>query len=223
MKSIEIELRYEVPDPAVLQSFTEKMTFTKRRQDKDIYFDTDQADLLSHGIFIRIRNNTSLEIKFNRECINNPDLPLQPYCEEHVFALPIIETDVARFNDLVFSLGLKKVSFQNNFFEQFKKQNNLIEHYCIDKKRTEYSYDIFTLAIDEVKELGTFLEIECMAHDTKEVASIEAAMQKLVEPLKLKSLETGYGTLFLRKNKFEHYLKSRFMLPEDRMQKINQK
>lgn len=217
MKSIEIELRYEVVDPIPLQNFTEKLTFVKKRHDVDIYFDTDQADLLAKGIFIRIRNGISLDIKFNRECINNPHLPMQSYCEEHIFALPIMQADIPRFNDLVSSLELKPLPFQPHFIELFKERNNLIEHYRVDKTRMEYTYDIFTLAIDEVKELGTFLEIECMAHNTQEVASIETAMKNVIAPLNLKPFKTGYGTLLLRKHNFAHYLKSRFILQEDRV------
>ncbi len=216
MKSIEIELRYEVIDVAPLQQFAAMLTFIKKRHDIDVYFDTDQADLLSKGIFIRIRNGVSLEIKFNRDCINNPDLPMQSYCEEHVFAFPIIDSDVVRFNDLVVTLDLKSLHFHDNFFEQFKKQNNLAEHYRVDKQRIEYRYDQFTIAIDEVKELGTFLEIECMAHNTDELSSIETAMKEFIAPLSLKPFKTGYGTLLLRKHNFAQYLKSRFILPEDK-------
>lgn len=216
MKSIEIELRYEVVDRCQLQQFAQMLTFVKKRHDIDIYFDTDQADLLSKGIFIRIRNGSSLEIKFNRECINDPNLPMQSYCEEHVFAFPVVESDGARFNDLVFSLGLKPLIAHDNFFEQFKKKNNLVEHYRVDKERMEYRYNQFTIALDEVKELGTFLEIECMAPNTDELRSIETTMKEFIAPLSLKPFKTGYGTLLLRKHNFAHYLKSRFILAEDK-------
>lgn len=216
MQAIEIELRYEVIDPKPVQNFVEKLTFVKKRHDIDIYFDTVDADLLSKGIFIRIRNGVSVDIKFNRECINNPDLPMQPHCEEHIFTLPIAPQETDRFNNLVESLALKPLVFQENFFEMFKNHNNLVEHYRVDKKRTEYTHDIFTLAVDDVKDLGMFLEIECMATNTADVSSIEKAMQHFIAPLSLKPFKSGYGTLLLRDHNRAHYLKSRFILPEDR-------
>lgn len=221
MKPIEIELRYEVSDLVKLNLFTEKLNFLKKKQDIDIYFDTNQADLLSKGIFIRMRNGRSVDIKFNRECINDPLLPMQPYCEEYVFAYPIIEQEYSRFNEIIISLDLKAVAFSDSFFENFKSVNKLVEHYRIEKTRTEYTSDIFTIAIDEVKNLGTFLEIECMAETKDNVKDIEAKMKQFIEPLMLKPFKTGYGTLYLRKNNFDHYLKSRFILKEDLIYREN--
>jgi adenylate cyclase class IV len=215
MNNIEVELRYEVVDLASISTFIEKLNFLKKKQDIDIYFDTREADLLSKGIFIRARNARTIDVKFNRECINDPLLPMQPYCEEYSFSNPITEQEYKRFNEIVSSLKLKTVEFSNDFFERFKEANNFSEHYRIEKERAEYSTDIFTIAFDEVKDLGMFLEVECMANDKSEVEDIEKKMRDFVKPLALKPFNTGYGTLFLRKNNFAHYLKSRFILKED--------
>ena len=99
----------------------------------------------------------------------------------------------------------------------FKAANNFREHYRVDKIRTSYKHDAFTLCLDEVADLGTFLEIELMANTIEDLAAVKQQMQHLIKELDVAPLKTGYGTLLLRKKDFEHYLMGRFVLEEDKI------
>ena len=213
--NIEIELRYEVLKPEQLPSFLASFTKLHQKHDVDIYLDNPQALLYQKGIFIRIRNKKKLEIKFNRACLDNPDLAIQDYCEEHCFALPLQEQDLEKLNALLVSLNLKPIATPN--FDLFKSINNLDTHYTVDKIRTSYQHDAFTLGVDQVADLGTFLEIELMANSIENLAVIKQQMQYVLKGLDLVPLKTGYGTLLLRKKNFKHYLMGRFILEEDKI------
>lgn len=212
--NIEIELRYEVLELEQLEKFIEPFKQLHRKRDTDIYLDNQDAQLYQQGIFIRIRNNKQLDFKFNRACLDNPDLALQDYCEEHSFSLPLQQADLASINQLLASFSL--LPCNNADIDHFKLANSFMEHYVVDKVRTSYHYPPFTVAIDEVVGLGTFLEIELMAATIDNLAAIKKEMEHLLRDLSLKPLKTGYGTLLLRKNDFEHYLLGRFILDEDK-------
>lgn len=219
MNHIEIELRYEVLKPEQLSPFLASFEKLHQKHDVDIYLDNPQALLYQKGIFIRIRNGKKLDIKFNRATLENPDLAIQDYCEEHSFALPLQEKDLNTLNELLVSLNLKSLAIAD--LEHLKAANGFGEHYRVDKLRTSYKHNSFTICIDEVKDLGIFLEIELMASSIEDLASIKQEMQHLIRELDLAALKTGYGTLLLRKKDFEHYLMGRFILEEDKVYRKN--
>ncbi len=210
MNTIEIELRYELIDEAELPAFIAHLTklFTKRIV--DVYYDTPTRDLLKKGVFFRVRDNKKVDIKFNRACMLDPELEAQPYCEEHSYKLPLEVTDLASFSDIVTTIGLRP----STTLEQCMEINKLSTHYIVDKVRTEYTLDEFTIALDEVADLGKFLEIELMAKTTDELEQVQNRMAQAVLPLSLKPLKTGYCTMILQKQNFEEYLQGRFILDE---------
>lgn len=218
MNTIEIELRYEVLNQAQLASFIAPFQKIKATHDIDIYFDTDEGVLYQKGIFIRTRNNQKLDFKFNRACLENADLAIQDYCEEHTFSLPLQESDVPKINELLISLSLHPV--QEASLEALKAVNNFIDYYTVDKQRASFKYKDFTIAIDTVANLGTFLEIEYMAKNTEQLEEIKQEMQLLLVGLDIKPLRTGYGTLLLRKQNFMQYLQGRFILEEDKAHRV---
>lgn len=215
MNHIEIELRYEIINQDQLMQFLAPLQQLQSKRDIDIYLDNSQALLYQKGIFIRIRNGKKLDIKFNRACLDNPGLAIQDYCEEHSFALPLQESDLPRLNELLISLNLNPITIPD--LEQLKAANNFGTHYTVDKTRTSYQHDAFTLCVDHVTDLGTFLEIELMANSIEDLAAIKQEMQHVIKGLALVPLKTGYGTLLLRKKHFEHYLMGRFILEEDKI------
>lgn len=211
---IEIELRYEVLDSQQLPAFCASLQKLQTKRDIDIYFDTPSVELYQKGIFIRLRNKKKLEIKFNRACLENPDLAIQDYCEEHSFDVPIAIENRRRMNNLLMSLNLRPACCPN--IKEMKEANGFIEHYVVDKVRTSYKYKSFTISIDEVAHLGLFLEIELMAPSTDDLEKVKKEMEQLLASLALTPLKTGYGTLLLRKKDFQQYLLGRFILQEDR-------
>jgi len=215
MHHIEIELRYQILNTHQLAPFLAPFQPLHRKHDIDIYLDTPQAILYQRGIFIRIRNGKKLDFKFNRACLDNPALAIQDHCEEHSFALPLITADLAKINNLLVSLDLKPIATAD--LALLKSMNNFDTHYTVDKMRTSYKHNLFTLCVDEVADLGTYLEIELMASTLDNLDSIKNQMQGLLFGLDLAPLKTGYGTLLLRKKDFAHYLLGRFILEEDRI------
>ncbi len=217
MNHIEIELRYQVLEVAQLEAFLAPFEKLHQKHDIDIYLDNEQATLYQKGIYVRIRNNKKLDIKFNRATLDNPDLVRQDYCEEHSFALPLHEKDVERLNGVLRSLGL--LSVETADIEQVRVVNNFIERCVVDKIRTSYASDCFIVCLDEISGLGTFLEIELMASGIEKLCLVKEQMQQLVSGLDVVPVKTGYIELLLRKNNFACYLLGRFVLEEDKIYK----
>jgi len=215
MNHIEIELRYEVLKPSQIPTFLAPLTLLHKKHDIDIYLGNPGAILYQRGIFIRVRNGKKLDIKFNRACLDNPELAIQDYCEEHSFALPLQPSDLPKINDLLISLDLKPIASAD--LGLLKSVNQLDTHYVVDKVRTSYKHEQFTVCVDEVADLGTFLEIELMASSLEHIEHVKRSMQQLISNLDLAPLKTGYGTLLIRKKDFKHYLLGRFILEEDKV------
>jgi adenylate cyclase, class 2 len=213
LMNIEIELRYHLLAVKQIPDFVKQFHFLGTKRVVDCYLDTQDADLAKAGLYIRIRNNQKLDIKFNRACLLDKTLSIQDYCEEYSFVLPLSQAELPRLNQLHKELNLATVNSTD--LEQYKQQNNLIEHRIVDKMRSTYSHENFTIVIDEVKDLGKFLEIESMAHNTNTLDEVKKQMADLVKNLSLKPLKTGYDALLLRKQNFQLYLQSRFALQED--------
>lgn len=76
--------------------------------------------------------------------------------------------------------------------------------------------DAFTIVIDEVHQLGTFIEIELMASNLDTLAATKKEMEALLSGLSLKPLTTGYDTLILREHHFNDYIQARFIMDEDK-------
>lgn len=214
-KNIEIEMRYEILNHSQVNSFVKNFSLHGTKNIYDEYLDTKSGKLAKNGIYIRVRDKNKLDIKFNRACLNNSNLEIQAYCEEHSFGLPLTNDDLKRLNKVATSIGLNTTP--QNSLEVFKANNNLVELCRVDKTRTSYSLDNFSIEIDNVKGLGAFLEIELMAKDTSQLKEIESQMKQLLMPLSLKRILTGYPNLMLRKHNFELYLQSRFVLEEDKV------
>lgn len=213
-KTIEIELRYEVMDRQQILAFLSCAKLLNIKHDVDIYLDTPNRNLWKRGIFIRIRNEKKLDIKFNRECFLNTTIDHLDYCEEHSFALPLKDQDLDKINELLVSIDLLPIKAAD--FVAFKSANKLEEHYVIDKVRSSYNYKSFTIGLDEIADLGTFLEIELMAYTADGLEKVKQEMQFLLFDLKLKPIGAGYSSLMLKKNDFDCYVQGRYALKEDK-------
>lgn len=212
--NIEIELRYEILNPDELPAFLAQFTYQHTARLVDVYLDTEDMKLLKKGIYVRVRNGETVDIKFNRACLADPELELQPCCEEHSFMLPLQLADLARLYEVCQVIGL--LSPDSADFDSFKSINSLVDSRVIDKTRKSFACGDFTVVIDEIVDLGLFLEIEQMAASAQNIDAITCAMREVLRPLTLKPIKAVYDTLLLRKNHFERYLQSRFILEEDK-------
>jgi len=214
VNTIEIELRYEVLDVKALQAFVEPLELLHKKHVVDVYLDTPDASFYQKGLYLRVRNDKKFEIKFNRACLEDPTLPRQDFCEEHGFVLPLQVSDLQRLNDLLVSLSL--IPIQTADLETLKTVNNLVGLYTVDKERASYQCGNFTLSVDEVAGLGSFLEIELMANSTEGIESIKQEMHCALAGLKVKPSTVGYDSLQMKKNNFQQYLRGRFVLEADK-------
>ena len=132
MKVREVELKFQVLDKIQLEKFLKNLKFLKRERITDIYLDTKDANLYKKGIFIRIRNENKLQIKFNPLDVSNKNkISKHEVCLEYSFDLPLLEEDIIKLNKVLTSLGLKQIS---SSLHELKEKNHLIGSIVLDKE-----------------------------------------------------------------------------------------
>lgn len=213
MNNVEIELRYEVLNPVQLDTFLVPFKKLGQKRQVDAYLDNPAHELWRRGIFVRVRNDKTLDIKFNRECLLDPTLVHQDYCEEHRFELPLQDRDLEKLNALLVSLDLAPAPSAD--VELFKKINNLSTHYTVDKTRTSYEHENFRLCVDQVAHVGLFLEIELMADSIEHVQTVKKQMIEFLRPLALEPVKIGYCSIAVRRQCGAEYCLGRFIPQED--------
>lgn len=215
-KSIEVELKYQVMNKAELSTFLKNLKLKNQKTVKDIYLDTNDGDLFKRGIFIRIRNNTSLDFKFNLAEVQKKitDMPFDhSHCDEYTCSVPLPKDALPELNTISVLLGMKKVKKAS--LSEFMAENSLIESVKVDRKRAIYTAGKFDIVIDIVKGLGDFLEIEYMTSDVKNLENVKDEMREYLKEYNLKYINTGYNELYWRKHNFKLYLEGKYLLDED--------
>jgi adenylate cyclase class IV len=165
----------------------------------DVYYDTPEAVFFQKWIFIRIRNNSRIDIKYNKSKVDIKHLS----CNEYSFNLPLNKTDEHHITDFFKEHILKEK--QNDIFKQF----NLQHFVTIDKQRKMFHNQHIEVVIDDVAWLWKYIEIEAL-DDNKNMVLDTA------EKLNLLHIPVWYVELWLRKNNFPLYKKGKYLLTEDR-------
>ncbi len=194
---IEVELKYK------LNSFP-KVDFplVEERREEDIYYDTKNYDLLRNGNFLRIRNQEKIDFKLSTNDLTHL------YCRETRF--PFSPFPSEKIEEVFQNLKLD-ISCYN--YEEFKEK--LIVLAPILKKRKTYKInDSITMVLDEIEDLGYFLEIE---YDVEQESITEEEGKKyediLISVLKEnkllqeenKKVSIGYVELYLKEHNIEAY------------------
>ncbi len=140
---IEIELKYKLKD---------KIDINKEIKSKkiveDIYYDTEDYQLLKKGNFLRVRNKKQLDFKLSANDLTHL------YCKETNFEL--IEDNKDNIEKILKGLGIELKL--ENIADLFNKLKILAP---IKKERISYQLeDNVVLVLDNVRDLGYFLEIE---------------------------------------------------------------
>lgn len=192
---IEIELKFELKDKLNinLKPNSEKVV-------EDIYYDTKDYKLLKNGNFLRIRNGKQLDFKLSANDLTHL------YCKETNYELnnENLKEISNVLKDLDVNINL------NNINDLFNELEILAP---IKKKRRSYTLEEnVVMVIDEVEDLGTFLEIE---YDLEEDSLDNADYYKnlLVDILKkhniydtsFREVHIGYVELYLKKYNIEAY------------------
>lgn len=202
---IELELKYELDG---VPNAVEKLKINKKKEQKDIYYDTPNYDLIRGGNFLRIRNEKSLEFKL----FAGDSTHL--FCQETDFNLDNIDSDKEKINSILSSLKLKTVKDLNSF-NQICDYNNLKILAPIVKQRTSYEYkNNSTISIDIVNNLGLYLEAEIMLdNDSLSNSEADKIKSQFITDLqnsgiltgREKSVNIGYVELYLLKYNLEAY------------------
>jgi adenylate cyclase class IV len=210
MKNIEVEFRFQVENEKAVRDFLNKLRFIEKLNQKDVYLDTLSGDMFKRGIFIRTRNNSSLDFKFNLEDKENK----HEECDEYSFPLPIKAEDLNKLREACNKIGLETPPIAD--IGEFTKTNKLEEFVVIDKVRERFSDGEFKFCFDRIKEFGNFLEIELMATKDTDIEELKRRMVERVMVLNPKFLPTGYIELFVKKKNFDLYKQGRYILDEDK-------
>lgn len=212
--NIEVELKFQILDKDQLEGFLKKLKFINAGRMVDVYLDTKEGGLYKKGIFVRIRDNKKLEIKFNLDAFQNQNgLSRHEECSEFSFPLPLTQNSIDNINKVFRTLNLKKISIPS--IEELKNKNNLTDSMIIDKIRRKYTDGKFEYSFDNVKELGEFIEIEFLASKEDNLREIKNEMREILKGLKLKLITTGYNEVYWRKYNFNLYLQGRYLFEED--------
>ena len=202
---IELELKYEL---TTIPTSVTDLKIIKKKNQEDIYYDTPNYDLIRGGNFLRIRNNKRLEFKLFAGDTSHL------FCEETDFELDEITSNQQQINSILSSINLKTVENLNSF-EQIVTINNLEVLAPIIKSRTSYKFNNYsTISIDQVDNLGLFLEAEIMI-DKESLSNDEANQIKkdFISDLhnsnilngNEKSVNIGYVELYLLQHNIEAY------------------
>ncbi len=99
---IEVELRYTIENVDKLRQFLDTKIPLSKKYQIDVYYDTDQADLYKQGLFIRTRNNKTLDFKFNKEdFFGKKRFGAHTHCSEYTYDLPLKEGNLGTLNTLL--------------------------------------------------------------------------------------------------------------------------
>lgn len=212
---IEIERKFAINNPQIIENFISDSSFIKEKRDVDVYYDTIDGNLFKKGIFLRVRNNKKMEFKLNLNDFLNEQGGDHSSCTEFSFDLPFSLDRRDSINEVLALLGLEQI--QEISFDSLLETNKLNVFVTINKNRLTYkTTDGFTLCVDNVQDLGSFVEIEQLATSQDQVDDILKQIdQKFGIPLGSEHLPIGYVELYLRKNNFGMYKAGKYKLDID--------
>lgn len=167
-KNVEIELKFKLLNaPAVEKFLTAHADFNYKSFQHDIYYNAPDRDFLadqsniSEWLRIRVEKDKA---QINYKDWQPRENPIKTHCKEY-------ETEVASFEQL--SLILDALSF-----------TKLIE---VKKTRRAWNYKDVEVSIDDVEELGQYLEVEYKGDALEDVAQVRAYLHEIVAELGAKT------------------------------------
>lgn len=83
------------------------------------------------------------------------------------------------------------------------KRLGLIKFIEIDNKKETYTYNDYEIVIEEVKDLGLFMEVEYCTDDDVDVKEVKNDIQKFIDSLKIKvsdELNIGKPEMYMKKH-----------------------
>jgi adenylate cyclase class IV len=199
----EFEIKVELHAPDDAAELLRSLRLVKSEFVTDVYFDTVKRELFKRGVFLRLRNCSTLEVKFNPDIGDASHLS----CQEHRYTLPLSACDKQGITEFLEAhIDCRHGPFESDPFALFQ----LEEFVRIVKERTVYCGGETEVSLDRIPGLGDFLEVEARGPTGRQSAVEFCAKNGL------RNLPLGYVELWLRKHDFSTYRTGRYVLPEDR-------
>ena len=204
---IEVELKFALPQGTreKLQEKLQSMEFVGAVHNSDVYYDTAEFDFLRQAAFVRVRNGSLLQIKFNESAEK-----VHGQVTERTFPLPPRSDQAAEMNSLFrkFLPGWHDASS----FEEAVLNNRLIELVHLENEREVYSSNSIYASVDHLESLGDFLEIEADYEEGSDTSSAVDTLLSFIAGLNLQRIKTGYVELWLRIHNPQAYMLGKYLL-----------
>ncbi len=205
---IEVELKCEL-FPEALSKLKEKIRYLQFHgvvQSLDRYYDTSGFDLLQQAVFVRVRNNSQLQFKYNE---GRDEAHVQSL--ERVFPLPPETAQQVEEMNALFA-RFSPTWHAEPDFEVARATNGLIELAQIKKIREVYSNDEIRMSIDHVAGLGDYLEVELQCEEGADTSKALAKLRTFVSELSTQPVNIGYVEMWLRVHNPQVYQLGRYRL-----------
>jgi adenylate cyclase class 2 len=177
----------------------------------DRYYDTPDFALLRHPqmVFFRLREERLLQVKFDADMT----LHQPPPCIEREFALNT-DTVPPELHELLQTFRPGWQSAQS--WQELLRCNDLEELVRIDKHRRVYTDGPFIVCLDDVANLGQFIEIEINCPEDADIREAQVQVENFLSEIGGTSLKAGYFELYLYYHKHEAYrlIPERFQVEE---------
>lgn len=179
----------------------------KKSVQTDKYFDTKDSFFFKKGVFLRIRDNRYFDIKYNPDTL---DLS-HTQCNEYRFDSNLSSEDVHNVLDFLKGVGGSAPALSGGLsLDELISSLGLKELVTIEKYREViYLSPDVECVVDNIKGLGTFIELEVSKKDNK------PQLEKLYQTLGLSHIPIGYVELFLKNTNPSLYLQGRYVLDGD--------
>lgn len=213
MQSTEYEKKYEVSPEQCgsLRQLLGSPSSAKRQVDR--YFDTRDAQLFRRGIFCRIRG-TRFQIKFNLNDVLSGSSSGHTECTE--VDLPLVFGDTERMQ-LENTLQALSIDFPPGMTSPFQLFDHAawVESVVVEKQREVYGLGDYSISLDEVVDLGLYLEVEAASAEPK--ADVRAGeLFRFIDDSGLTYVDTGYNALYWRKVDWGTYMQSPYVMKRDK-------
>lgn len=210
---VEVEVRslIDASMQGKIQKKLARMRLLRSGKSLDLYYDTADFALLRHPqmVFFRLRERRLLQVKFDA-----PVTPGQPSaCIEREFSL-----DIDRVPQELHEL---LQTFLPNWqpassWQELLERNALEELVRIDKHRRVYTDDPVIISLDNVTDLGQFIEVEMNCPEGVDTREAQAQVEKILTELGGMPLKAGYFEMYVYSHKHEAYqlIPERFQVEE---------
>ena len=183
MKEIEILVKLYTDVEECKEKF-KKYEFVGEKQTIDVYYYDPLRDNLKPDVNNQINECLRLRTKGNQSFITYKvdhfdDNAIWLYSDEYETEVK----DLKQVQSIIELLGLKKLL-------------------TIDNKKTIYKTDIYEIALEEVKDLGNFMEVEFCTNEDVDIISVKNEINKFIDNLNIKvseELNMGKPEMMLKK------------------------